>query len=216
MTCKKPGGPSRGSVGEISELRNFSRGHNVAAAAILASALGAALPASLFAEPIANQLVEKATPHAFDIFLNQLMASESGGRKNAKNPRSSALGPFQFIESTFLDVARRHFAAEIAGLKEAQILNLRTDPDLSRRAAFAYCRETVDYLREQGLDPTFAQLRLAYLLGPADAARILRAARQTPVAQLLSPAVIRANPFLRRMSVSDLLAKSERDLSARG
>jgi hypothetical protein len=144
------------------------------------------------------------------------MAAESGGRINAKNPRSSALGPFQFIKSTFLDVARRHFLAEIAGLTEEEILELRTDPELSRRAAAVFCRESVDYLKEQGLAPTFSHLRLAFFLGPADAARIMLAQQRTPVTRLLSPAVIKANPFMRGMRVSDLLAKSERDVSTRG
>jgi len=113
-------------------------------------------------------------------------------------------------------VARRHFSAEIVGLTEEEILELRTDPELSRRAAAASCRQSVDYLKEQGLQPTFAHLRLAFLLGPADAARIIRAQERTLVARLLSPAVIKANPFMRSMKVSDLLAKSERDVSTPG
>ena len=140
------------------------------------------------------------------------MAAESGGRSNAKNPRSTALGPFQFIKSTFLELTRRHFPQEISGLSEDEILRLRTDPNLSRRAAAVFCKESVDYLKEKGLEPNFAHLRLAYLLGPADAARIMQAQEQTPVVRLLSPAVIKANPFMRSMSVTDLLAKSERDV----
>jgi len=207
----------RGSIGGTSQLRILSRGHRLAAAAVLVSGLGAALPASrTSAESIANQVVESAPPRVFDIFLTRLMAAESGGRTNAKNPRSSALGPFQFIKSTFLDVARRHFLAEIAGLTEEKILELRTDPGLSRRVAAVFCRESVDYLKEQGLAPTFSHLRLAFFLGPADAARIMLAQQRTPVTLLLSPAVIKANPFMRGMRVNDLLAKSERDVSTRG
>jgi hypothetical protein len=188
----------------------------LAAAALLVCGLGAAFSTRASAEAIANQLVETASPRVFDVFLNRLMAAESGGRRHAKNPRSSALGPFQFINRTFLDVARRHLSADIARLTEEQILALRTDPALSRRAAAVFCREIVDYLKEQGLEPTFAHLRLAFLLGPAGAARILQAQQRTPVARLLPLAVIEANPFLRDMSVNDLLAKSERDVSARG
>ena len=140
------------------------------------------------------------------------MAAESGGRSHAKNPRSTALGPFQFIKATFLELTRRHFPQEISGLSEAAILKLRTDPNLSRRAAAVFCKESVDYLKEKGLEPNFAHLRLAYLLGPADAARIMQAQKQTPVVRLLSPVVIKANPFMRSMSVTDLLAKSERDV----
>lgn len=161
-------------------------------------------------------MVETAPARTFDIFLDRLMAAESGGRRNAKNPRSSALGPFQFIKSTFLDIARRHFTTEIADLSEEEILELRQNRELSRRAAAAFCRESMEFLKEEGIRPTFAHLRLAFLLGPADAARVIQAEERTPVRDLLSVAVIKANPFMRGMSVSDLLAKSERDLSARG
>jgi hypothetical protein len=199
------------------DLRSFSSGHGLAAAAVFACAIASALSAShASAEPISDQMVEIAPARAFDMFLDRLMAAESGGRRDAKNPRSSALGPFQFIKSTFLDIARRHLATEIAGLSEEEILDLRRDRELSRRAAAAFCRENVAFLKEQGIRPTFAHLRLAFLLGPADAARIVQAQERTAVRELLAPAVIKANPFMRRMSVSDLLAKSERDLSARG
>jgi hypothetical protein len=198
-------------------LRISSGGHRLAVAALLATGLAAALPASrTSAEPIANQVVETAPPLVFNIFLDKLMVAESGGRRDAKNPRSTALGPFQFINRTFLDVARRHFPAEITGLTEKKILGLRTDPTLSRRAAAVYCRESAGYLKKKGLQPTFAHLRLAFLLGPADAARIMQAQQQTPVARVLSPTVIKANPFMRSMSVSDLLAKIERDVSIHG
>jgi hypothetical protein len=187
------------------------------AAALLVSGLAAALPASrTSAEPIASQVVETAPPLAFTIFLDRLMVAESGGRRDAKNPRSTALGPFQFINRTFLDVARRHFASEIAGLTETKILGLRTDPKLSRRAAAVYCEESASYLKSKGFQPTFAHLRLAFLLVSSDAARIIQAQQKTPVVRVLSPAVVKANPFMRNMSVSDLIAKSERDVSTRG
>ena len=146
----------RGSLGGSSQLRIFSRGHRLAAAAVLVSGLGAALPASrTSAELIANQVVESAPPRVFDIFLTRLMAAESGGRLKAKNPRSSALGPFQFIKSTFLHMARRHFLAEIAGLTEEEILELRTDPELSRRAAVVFCRRVSNTSRSKGSSRPF-------------------------------------------------------------
>jgi hypothetical protein len=141
------------------------------------------------------------------------MAAESSGRSAAKNPRSSALGPFQFIKSTFLDITSRYFAHEIQGLSEAEILSLRTDHDLSRRAATAFSQENAIYLRDRGHEPTFAHLRLAFLLGAADAARVLQAPQHTPVRDLLAPSVVKANPFMRTMSAADLLVKCEHDLS---
>jgi hypothetical protein len=162
---------------------------------------------------IADRYVGTASAAEFDAFLDRLMSAESGGLAHAKNPRSTALGPFQFIRSTFLEITRRHFPADIAGMSEDKILALRTDHDLSRRAAAVFCKESARHLKERGLEPTFAHLRLAYLLGPADAARIMQAHQQTPVVRLLSPAVIKANPFMRQMQAGDLLAKSERDVS---
>jgi hypothetical protein len=162
---------------------------------------------------IANMQVEIASSAVFEVFLNRLMSAESGGSAHAKNPRSTALGPFQFSKSTFLEITRRHFAADVAGLSETEILARRTDHDLSRRAAAVFCKDSARYLTEQGLEPTFAHLRLAYLLGPADAARVMQAEQEMPVVRLLSPAVIKANPFMRRMKAADLLAKSERDVS---
>jgi hypothetical protein len=183
-----------------------------AAVAFITFATGVRVDAATSAS-IAYQLVEVASPAEFDTFLDRLMSAESGGLPHAKNPRSTALGPFQFIKSTFLQITRRHFPADIAGLSEEEILARRTDPDLSRRAAAVFCKDSARYLKEQGLEPTFAHLRLAYLLGPADAARIMQAQQQTPVVGLLSPAVVTANPFMRHMKAGDLLAKSERDVS---
>jgi hypothetical protein len=162
---------------------------------VLVSLLATGLPlGGASAKHIADQIVETAPPSIFDIFLDRLMAAESSGRSHAKNPRSTALGPFQFIKTTFLDVARRHFQSEITGLGENDILAMRTDPVLSRRAAAVYCREGVKYLTELGFKPTFAHLRLAFLLGPADAARVMQAQHRTPVVRVLRPAVVRANP----------------------
>jgi hypothetical protein len=165
------------------------------------------------AEPLGRQVVERATPAEFSMFLDRLMAAESSGRSAAKNPRSSAVGPFQFIKSTFLDITSRYFAAEIQGLSEAEILSLRTDHDLSRRAATAFSQENAKYLRARGHEPTFNHLRLAFLLGAADAALVLQAPQSTPVTDLLAPSVVKANPFMRAMSAADLLQKSEHDLS---
>jgi hypothetical protein len=197
-------------------LQSFSRGHSVAVAAALACAIAPGLPARASTTLISDQVVETAPDRTFDMFLDRLMAAESGGRSNAKNPRSSALGPFQFIRSTFLDIARRHLATEVAGLSDEEILELRRNRELSRRAAAAFCRENAAFLEEEGIRPTFAHLRLAFLLGPADAARVILAQERTPVTDLLSPAVLKANPFMRSMSARDLLAKSEQDLVVRG
>lgn len=150
------------------------------------------------------------------IFLDRLMMAESSGRIDAKNPRSTALGPFQFIEATFLEVARRHFAGEIAGLTDAEILAKRTDPDFARRAALAYTQDNAAFLDDQGHDVTSVNLRLAFLIGPSGATRLLAASADTPVSAILGSEVLTANPFMASMTAADLVRKAALDLSRNG
>jgi hypothetical protein len=150
----------------------------------------------------------------FETFLDRLMRAESNGRDFAANPRSTALGPFQFIKATFIDVARRHFA-EVASLSDEEVLALRTDRAYARRAAAIYSMENLAYLTGKGLTPALGDLRLAYLVGPTAAARLMQARPQTPASDVLGAPVIRANPFMAGMSASELIARSARDVSER-
>jgi hypothetical protein len=159
--------------------------------------------------------VANAPDAAFEAFLDRLMRAESNGRDTAKNPRSTALGPFQFIKSTFLEVTRRHFPADVARLKEHEILALRTDRGFARRAAEAFSKDNLDYLSDRGLEPTFGDLRLAFLLGPSAAARVLQAEPGKPVSGILGDGVIAANPFMRGMTASDLVARATRDIGGK-
>ena len=194
-------------------MRITNAGQSMAAAVLLACVLLAANNSTVSANaPVAQEIAATASAASFETFLDRLMGAESGGQVQAKNPRSSALGTFQFIKSTFLEIARRHFSKEVEGFVEDKILELRTDPEFARRAAAAFCRDNIGHLQAQGLEPTFADLRLAFLLGPSDAARVLKAEPETPAVQLLSPSVIKANPFMLRMTVTDLRAKSVRDV----
>jgi hypothetical protein len=147
----------------------------------------------------------------FETFLDRLMRAESAGRDFAANPRSTALGPFQFIKATFIDVARRHFA-EVAALGDEAILALRTDRSTARRAAAIYSMENLAYLAGRGLQPSYGDLRLAYLVGPVGAARLLQASPDTPARDILGASAIRANPFMAGMSASALIARAARDI----
>lgn len=182
----------------------------------------AAVIIGLFAPSHAAEVAPQSTATAiaanpaFERFLDRLMMAESGGQLMAKNPRSTALGPYQFIDTTFLDVVRRHFADEAASLGPAQILALRTDAAFARRAAAVFTQDNADHLAAAGLPSSFGNLRLAHLLGPAGAARILTAPRSSQAALWLGPAVIEANPFMAGMRVEDLIARCEREASTGG
>lgn len=147
-----------------------------------------------------------------DQFLDRLMMAESAGRATAKNPRSTALGPYQFIASTWLMIANRHFDKETAELRPDQVLALRIDPDLARRAAQIYTEQNAAYLVAQGQKPTFANLRLAFLVGPGAAVRVLGAPPDTAATELLGATVIGANPFMSKLTAAGLIARSARDI----
>jgi hypothetical protein len=147
-----------------------------------------------------------------ETFLDRLMLAESGGRDTAANPRSSAVGPFQFITATFLDVVRRHFADETAAMTPAALLALRTDRAFARRAAEAYTRDNALLLAAAGLSPTWPHLRLAFFAGGDGAVRVLKAEPDTPVASVLGRAAVAANPFMSAMSTRELIARAARDL----
>ena len=165
------------------------------------------------AQPVAIDPAIAQPAMTLETFLDRLMMAESGGRDAARNPRSTAVGAFQFIRGTFLHVVRRHFAQETASLSPMAVLGLRTDRAFSRRAAEAYAKDNAAHLASEGLPTSFTNLRLAYLTGPSGAVRVLRAPPQAKVSGLLSSAAISANPFLARMTAAELIARCARDLA---
>jgi hypothetical protein len=159
---------------------------------------------------------EQGSPQAFQMeeFLDQLMAAESGGRLHKKNPRSTALGPFQFIESTFLVVVNKHFPHEVAGLTERQVLARRTEIVFSRRVARAYANDLISILKNNGLRATTLNVRIAFLVGPSAAVRLLKAPLHKPLKEVLSANAIAANPFMSGATIARLVQKAAADVSA--
>ncbi len=155
----------------------------------------------------------KSKPMTMEVFLDRLMMAESGGRDFAKNSRSTALGPYQFIVSTFLDVARRYFPKDIEKLSTTEILALRTNRAFARKAAEAYTKENAAVLAAAGHKPTFPNLRLAYLLGAGGAISVLSAPPKTRLPTLLGRGVIRANPFMARLTAAGLIRRAAAEIS---
>src|SRR3546814_17069460 len=63
--------------------------------------------------------------------VGRTVGLEAGGDAAAKNPRSSATGPAQFVDETWLEMLRKH-RPDLAALPRPEALGLRTDPDLSK------------------------------------------------------------------------------------
>ena len=126
-------------------------------------------------------------------------AQESNFDVNSRTSSSSAAGPFQFVEHTWLDMLKRHGAAygltkEAAQIKmhngvasvadptvRKQLLDLRKDIHLSAGMAARYLDEaSKDLARALHRKPSETESRMAYFLGPGGAAKLIRAAQNNP------------------------------------
>jgi len=117
---------------------------------------------------------------------------ESGGRPDARSTTSSALGPNQFTEETFLDFAAAN-PNLFPNMSREQILRERTSPEISGLATQWYARRNAAVLQNAGLPVTDATLGLAHQFDGPVAARILQAAPETPIADIVGPRAMAAN-----------------------
>jgi hypothetical protein len=130
----------------------------------------------------------------------RIIRSESGGRADARPldpetgaPLSSALGPGQFIESTWLELIGRHRPDLAAGKSRAEILALRTDPALAGEMVERNVDEARAFLGAHDLPLHDGAVFLAHFAGQGGARAILEAAPETPIARLMDAEAIRAN-----------------------
>ncbi|MEZ5996166.1 MAG: transglycosylase SLT domain-containing protein [Hyphomonadaceae bacterium] len=158
---------------------------------------------------------------------------ESALNPNARAGTSSATGLFQFIDSTWLDMVRRHGAAhglasQSAALRTGadtatrrNILALRGDPELSARMAGELARENAATLQARlGRAPNAGELYAAHVMGPNGALQLIdAAARGAPDAPALFPREAAANRGLfyangRARSAQELLDRLQLDAGA--
>lgn len=125
----------------------------------------------------------------------KIIGAESGGQRFAKNPRSSAYGPGQFIASTWMSMIEKYRPDLAEGRSRAEILELRSDPKISREMTDAYSSENAAYLKSRGFEPTEQNSYLAHFAGPEGAAALLKNP-DAPASSVLGSAAIEANPFL--------------------
>lgn len=137
--------------------------------------------------------------------VDRIISAESGGNPYAKNPRSSATGAGQFIDSTWLNTIGKYRPDLVQGLGRDQILALRTDPNLSKEMTAAYAKENQGLLSAAGVPVNDGTTYLAHFAGPQGAIKVLQADPTAPVGGILGDKVVAANPFLANMTAGDLV-----------
>jgi hypothetical protein len=143
---------------------------------------------------------------------DRIITVESGGDANATNPNSSATGAGQFINSTWLTMIRQNRPDLAQGKSDQEILAMRSDPALSKEMVDAYAVNNSAILQKNGLPVTPGTTYLAHFAGPGGAIKVLQADPNAMAGDVLGPAVVKANPFLAKMTAKDLQAWADRKM----
>jgi len=141
---------------------------------------------------------------------NQIVRVESGGRANAANGLSSALGAGQFLRKTWLDMLAR-YRPDLTGTPD-ELAELRKDPKLSAEMVEAYVAENAKRLVRAGHDATPGNIYLAHFAGPSGALRVLGAEPGESARSVLGDDAVTANPFLEKMTIGDLRSWADRKM----
>ncbi|MBA2932938.1 transglycosylase SLT domain-containing protein [Sphingomonas sp. CGMCC 1.13654] len=190
------------------------RGNNA-----FAGELDSATAASATGGRVQNAIASASASTGVDFhYLYHQARIESGLNPNAKASTSSASGLYQFTEQTWLATMKQHgaehglnwaanaitrgsnghFYVSDAATKQ-EIMALRQSPETSAAMAGEYASDNQDYLQAKlGRATTPTDLYMAHFLGPAGAARFLKALDSNPDASAASvmPAAAHANKWV--------------------
>lgn len=146
--------------------------------------------------------------------VDRIVLSESQGNPDARNKFSSAAGLGQFVNATWMELIRKHRPDLAGNLSDKEILDLRSDPGLSREMTARYVEHNASILMKKGLPVTPGALYLAHFAGPGGAAAILSSPEEVDAATAIAsvdaqPArtrekIVAGNPFLKGFTVKDI------------
>jgi hypothetical protein len=159
---------------------------------------------------------------AIDAAVTRIIAAESRGAVEPKNKRSSAAGPAQFLDDTWLELIRAARPDLMKGRSRDQLLELRSKPGLAREIAMRFAERNAALLKRRGLPVTAGTLYLAHFAGPAGAAALLSAPADADAAAVMAKAdatgeatreqIVKANPFLDRFTAADIRRWADRKM----
>ena len=154
--------------------------------------------------PVEELIRRAATDRGVDPAVALRIAErESSLNPTAKNRRSSAYGLFQITDDTW---------KQYGGTKEnraSTLDNIRIGMDIiaDNERTFA---------KRFGRAPSAGELYSMHFLGRTGGPKVLGADPNTPVASVVSPKVIKANPELRNQTVGEFIASMQKKMGAVG
>ena len=159
---------------------------------------------------------------AINAVVERIIGVELNGDPTAKNDRSSATGPGQFLSETWLELIRAYRPDLTRGRSESKILELRRQAKLAREITTRFVERNAAMMRQRGLPVTAATVYLAHFAGGAGAVAILSAPENADAAFVMASAdatgrskreqIIKANPFLKHLTVADLKIWADRKM----
>jgi hypothetical protein len=129
-------------------------------------------------------------------------AENPTGDVNARNPRSSATGPDQMTDPTWIGLWKQRYGR---GKSEADILAQRADPQVREQLMNDLLAKNSAALSKAGYPQTAGNMYLMHFAGEGGGLKILRADPSTPIEQLLGAQAIEANPFLKGRTAGDVI-----------
>jgi hypothetical protein len=202
-----------------------NRFHLVLLTGMLLVALGAGWSAGRYFHRAPAPAQELNQGVSFDTVVDQIIRIESNGDPNLKNMRSSATGLGQFLDETWLLLMRAHRPDLVRELTEAEVLDLRREPNVAREITARFTERNANVLKRRGLPVTPGTLYLAHFAGAAGAVAVLSALEDADAASIMASAdatgrtkrekLVKANPFLERFTVADLKSWADRKMRVR-
>jgi len=150
--------------------------------------------------------VVKQKGGATDDYFNRLISSESNFKNDAQNPNSSARGPAQFLNSTWMETVGKHAPEVLEGKSKEEVLEMRTDPKFVNRMLAGLTSDNAQTLKQNGVAVNDPNLHLAHFLGATGASNLLKASPNDPVSDILGAKAIRDNAsILEGKKVKDVI-----------
>lgn len=165
-------------------------------------------------QPLPETTPEESPAGIAPDVVEQIRKIEGEGQ----NVESSARGPFQFVDQTFVDAFRKFFPDQAQSMSDDEIKELRNSPEgarISEQMGPMLIEDNANIISRAGHETTPGNVYLAHFLGATDALKVLGADPSTPVDQLLTEKVISANErLLRGKTAGEVRQMMERMMSA--